>query len=133
MTAIMARHAITPTTPPAMAPALLEVAGVGIGVGAADRVVAAVGAGVRVSDVDVTVEGDVVLLEVVKVLDDGKGNSLELRVVVRPIKLDVAVAVGVGAVVVRTVAELATGFVTNDVPVAGVAAAVASGYPFEAQ
>jgi hypothetical protein len=101
MAAIMARPRIPPTTPPAMAPAFEEDAGIGFGVGV----------GVGVSDIDVVVEEDVVVLEEVEVLEDCRSNSLELRVVVRLIKLDVAVAVG--AVAVERVAAL----VTNEVAV----------------
>jgi hypothetical protein len=61
------------------------------------------------------------------VLEDCKGNTLGLRVVVRLIKLDVTATVE--ALAVATVA----GLVTNEVTGVLVAGAVTRAYPFDTQ
>jgi hypothetical protein len=114
MAAIMPRHAIPPTRPPAMAPALEECVDefeFGMGIGAPDiGDVVEVGFGV--------IEG---VLGVLGMLGDAG-----LRVVV---KLDVEVAVSVAVTAVETIARLVTSVAS--VVVAGVPPA--SVYPFIAQ
>jgi len=118
MAAIMAMTASPPTTPPAMAPTLVEDAGFEF----------EVGVGIVVPDIDAVVEVDVVVLEEVEVLEDCRGDAIELMVVATLVKLevdvDVAVTVAVGTVM--TVARL----VTSEVASVVVAGTPTMGYPF---
>jgi hypothetical protein len=123
MPTIIAMDASPPTTPPAIAPTLLEAAGVGFGVGI----------GIVAPDIDVVVEVDVPVLEEAEVLEDCRGDSIELSVVARLVKLDpvvvavvVAVTVAVGTITTVAVARL----VTNEVAAVVVTGAPTIGYPF---
>jgi len=131
MPAMMAMHASAPMRPPTIAPTLEECAGwpaVEMGIGAPDIDDVVEVDVVKVGFVEVGVaEMDVVVLDEVEVLEDSRGNSVELRVVVKP-AVDVTTAVAV--VPFETIAKLVTRDVTASVVVAGVPATT---NPFDTQ
>jgi len=112
---VMARS--PPTTPPAMAPALVEDAGVEFGVGFAMASALVEDAGVEFG-VGIRIVVDVVVLEEVAVLEGCRGNSIELRVVARLVELGVATAGTIAVVAVEAVARLvmAVAVVVTSVP-----------------
>jgi hypothetical protein len=108
MATIMARPAIPPTTPPAIAPTLVEGAGVVAGVEVPDIDVVEVD--IRVLDMGVVVEAGADVLKGVEVLESGT-DSVETGAVVKLVERGIVTMVIVGCkevpseVVVATLAD----------------------------